>query len=49
MVTVDVTVVAEKLAVPGDEAVTVIVTEPADTACTTPAGDTVAMAGLDDV
>ncbi len=45
MVTVAVTVVVEKLSVPGDVAMTVMVTEPAATAETTPAGETVAMFG----
>jgi hypothetical protein len=46
-VTFDVTVVFEKLAVPAEVAVTVIVTDPAATALTTPVGETVAMAGFD--
>ena len=48
MVTLDVTVVLEKLAVPADVAVTVMVTDPAATAVTTPAGETVAIAEFDE-
>jgi hypothetical protein len=49
MVTLDVDVVLEKLAVPAEVAVTVIVTDPAATALTTPVGETVAMAGFDEL
>lgn len=43
------TVVVEKVALPGDVAVTVMVTDPAATAVTTPVGETVAMLVSDEV
>ena len=49
MVTLDVTAVLEKVAEPADVAVTVMVTVPAATAVTTPAGETVAIAGFDEL